>query len=247
MVILSTFLVYIPGLILYPFSKHIRKIGIFYIWKLMSFLYLRVFLLSKITKINNLNNKKLPEGGILFIANHNSFADVPLIASCFRISPLMKKEVLKIPGISLLAKYAQAITVGRNDSSSRATALKECVKRLKNSEAIQYYPEGTRSKSGSPKNFEDIHRKLIDMAFELKVHVVPLSLYGTQNVCTPKYELNSFNKIGIEIGAAINPRDYSNKDKFVKDCWEQVLIGYENIKAHVEGNTQKSKNFNLAL
>ena len=98
-------------------------------------------------EITGLEN--LPKNGsYILAANHQSYADPPLVGSCIKkkIYYIAKKELFKIPFFGWLIKKANAFPVDREIAD--AGALKNALKILQSGSILLVFPEGTRYKPG---------------------------------------------------------------------------------------------------
>ena len=66
----------------------------------------------------------------LYIANHQSYLDIPLILTMFQAPPIMKKEVLYIPVFGQIGWICGALPVSRESSSSRRKVFESAKKRM---------------------------------------------------------------------------------------------------------------------
>ncbi len=174
-----------------------------------------------------------PQG--LYIANHQSFLDIPLVLTQFQVPPVMKKEILHIPLLGLMAWAIGALPVSRGKRNSRKKVFILARDRLvKERLAVQYYPEGTRSKLAVPKPYEALKVTLIQLAWEEKIPVIPVSLYGTKGVVTPTGRIQLGKKIGIMTHASVDPHQYPSASIFARACWAQVVKGHDQLKASLE-------------
>lgn len=202
-------------------------------WRAFSRFIIHYSTLSKVyTRDEREPEKKThPEG--LFIANHQSFMDIPLVISELPIPPIMKKEVLYIPILGLCGYSAGAMIVDRKNMNSRRKVLELAKKRLTSStKALMFYPEGTRNReSMEPKNFEDIKKPILKFAYQENIPVHSVSLYGTQKVLNPSsFLIRHGEKIGMIIRKAKMPSDYQDEESFLKDCWDDVKSGYKELQ-----------------
>lgn len=227
-IILGTYFILMFPIILISllFPLRIRlKSFISWFWKGFSELMLRVVFFTKIkfTDDRSLSIKnKTPVCRALYIANHSNFADIPLILTQIQVPPLMKKEILKIPFFGLYALASGAIAVDRTKASSRRIAREQLVARMDNGICVQYYPEGTRSKSGSPKEFHQIKTSLIRHAYELNIPVVPTAMCGTHKLIDQKLNIHLGQTIALHFAKEISPENFENVDDFCEACWSQV-------------------------
>jgi 1-acyl-sn-glycerol-3-phosphate acyltransferase len=210
-----------------PLTTRLKIIGP--IWRIISFSILKFGIFSKISFIDR---RKIKKSGLgLYIANHQSFIDIPLIAMTTPIPPIMKKEVLYVPLFGLLGYGSGALTFSRKELNSRRKVLTKVINRLtKEKFSVQYYPEGSRSKDGIIKDITCIKTSLMSIAYRNKINVYPMSLYGTHNI------LNKFGivKPGISIGIIhhekIEPSLYGSEDEFITACWNKVIEGNAELK-----------------
>ncbi|MDD4975119.1 MAG: lysophospholipid acyltransferase family protein [Bacteriovorax sp.] len=100
-------------------------------------------------KINiNILGKPINHNGpTLFVGNHISYLDIPiLLYSCPEISFVSKKEVKTWPVFGKVAVKMQTIFVERNNSLSRTTAKAEITKSLiERNQKLVIFPSGTTS------------------------------------------------------------------------------------------------------
>lgn len=180
----------------------------------------------------------------LYIANHQSYIDIPLLFSYFQVPPIMKKEVMYIPVLGLMGWICGAMPVSRSSSGSRRKVFDQTRKRMVHERiGVQVYPEGTRSKQAKPKPFEEIKRTLMVFAFNEKIPVIPSSMYGTRGVLSSKGSINPGRNLGIIIHKEIDPKDFANADDFCRACWDKVLEGYDYLEKEI---SPLNKNLSLA-
>lgn len=150
---------------------------------------------AKITVIGEENIPK--DQTVLFIANHQSNFDIPLIMSSIDVPKgfIAKKELEKWPMISTWMKYINCIFMDRSNLRKSAEAIVEGAKLLKNGYSMVIFPEGTRSKGGPVEDFKAGSFKL---ATKSKCPIVPVTIDGT-------YKLLEANKNWIK---ADNVRTY---------------------------------------
>ncbi|MCO4754029.1 MAG: 1-acyl-sn-glycerol-3-phosphate acyltransferase [Bacteriovoracaceae bacterium] len=226
--------VFPSALIALPFNEQTRLQISAPFWKIFANIILRVSTFSQIYVQDQRAQalKSAPPKG-LYIANHQSFVDIPLIISCFQIPPIMKKEILYIPILGLCAYAAGAMVVDRKNAGSRRKALVKAQTRLiQGIQALQVYPEGTRQKNGErPKDYNFIKKALLKFAYEKNIPVHPVSLHGTKRVINSKTGfINHGQKIGIFIKGPVNPSDFNDVEDFMSFCWNEVIEGHQRLQ-----------------
>ena len=111
------------------------------------------------------------------VSNHQSFADIPLIAHLgIDAKWLAKAELFKVPIFGWFLRMAGDVSVERTDRRKAAQALLQCARFLKQRVSVMFFPEGTRSKDGSILPFND---GPFQLAIREGVPVLPLVVEGT--------------------------------------------------------------------
>ncbi len=177
----------------------------------------------------------------LIISNHLSMMDIPLITYYHNVIPLMKKEVSEIPLFGHIVEVVEPIKVDRKDPYSRKRAFEECCRRLTHGIPVQFYPEGSRSKNGQPKNFEDIYPKLIEFAYLHGISVTPVSLWGTDHVLLTNGDVQFNRPIGMITHEEIWPKDFLTAEDFSRACWRKVETGYQELERQLIKNSPQEK------
>ena len=111
------------------------------------------------------------------VANHQSLADIPLIAH-LRIEAkwLAKAELFRLPVFGWFLRMAGDVSVDRSDRRKAAQALLQCARLLKQRLSVVFFPEGTRSPDGAILPFND---GPFQLAIRERVPVLPLVVEGT--------------------------------------------------------------------
>jgi 1-acyl-sn-glycerol-3-phosphate acyltransferase len=127
-------------------------------------------------RVEGLEN--IPARPCVFASNHMSnldpVAEVPFIPR--RVAILAKKEVFRIPILSIGMRMTQIVPVDREDKEAAAAAVNTAIKYLRGGTSFLVYPEGTRSRDGRLRAFKS---GTFVMAIEAGAPVVPVSLIGT--------------------------------------------------------------------
>lgn len=197
------------------------------IWKGFAYFCLKILFRSSIKVIDKRENFSPPS---IYIANHSHFIDIPLILTQVQAPTLLKKEILKIPLFRTYILASKNISVDRKDPLSRKAAKKQLKEKLTNGFSIQYYPEGTRSKTGKPKAYEEIKTSLMRYAYEHNIPVIPLSLFNTTKVLNKDLKLQPGVQLGLFLDKEVSPKDFKSSDEFCRYCWQQVQKNYQYLQ-----------------
>lgn len=148
----------------------------------------------------------------VFVANHVSLFDVWLIYGWLPVvfKWIMKQELRKVPFVGTGCYAAGHIFIDRRHPRSAMESLERAKKILTDGVSLVVFPEGTRSKNGEVQSFK---RGAFQVAFELGLPVVPISLSGMYNV-VPKGSLfvHPFTRTKMKVGKPIDLKDYMHAD-----------------------------------
>ncbi|MBI2358523.1 MAG: 1-acyl-sn-glycerol-3-phosphate acyltransferase [Deltaproteobacteria bacterium] len=123
-----------------------------------------------------------PERPYVFMANHRSNIDVPVLVQSlpgFQLRWMAKKEVLRVPlfGLALLA--SRHIIVDRSDRSKAMASLRRAREMIKKGISVAFFPEGTRSTSDQLLPFK---RGGFVLAVKTGAPIVPVTIKGSRSV-----------------------------------------------------------------
>jgi 1-acyl-sn-glycerol-3-phosphate acyltransferase len=80
------------------------------------------------------------------VSNHQSLADIPLIAHLkLDTKWLAKAELFRVPLLGWMLRMAGDVPVARSDRRKSAKALLQCARYLRQHCSVVFFPEGTRS------------------------------------------------------------------------------------------------------
>jgi 1-acyl-sn-glycerol-3-phosphate acyltransferase len=160
-------------------------------------------------RVEGLEN--IPPGACIFISNHASNLDaityIPEIPR--RVAVLIKKELMRIPILSIGMRRADYISVARADREA-AAAIDVAVRTLKRGVSIAVFAEGTRSPDGRLRPFK---RGALNMAIEAGVPIVPVSIAGTQRLQKKGSWIVRPGEAIIRFGAAVETSSYTKKQR----------------------------------
>ena len=147
------------------------------------------------------------EGGVLFVANHQSNFDIPiLIGHVPRDKGFISKlELLKVPTFSRWMKYIGCIFIDRKDARQSLTAINEAAERLKEGHSLVIFPEGTRSADGIVGHFKAGGLRL---AIKARVPIVPVTISGSKNIMPKGTSLIKSARVKVIISPPLLPEEF---------------------------------------
>ena len=178
-----------------------------------------------------------PRKGCLIICNHQSIADIPVLAAALDTAAfLAKRSVRRYPVIGSCAYAGGSVFVDRLSMDDRKRALKETIRMCLESTAVIVFPEGTTSCDGDL--LERVHYSCLKRAHEVGLKVLPVALHGTYRVLGPEMErLSRGEVVAVRIGEALDPAGYEDAQAFAERCWQAVADQHALAKEFVEGGS----------
>ncbi|WP_139904643.1 lysophospholipid acyltransferase family protein [Clostridium thermarum] len=129
-------------------------------------------------KIQTEGINNVPVGNCLFVANHQSYVDIPLILSQIDkpIGFIAKKQLKKVPLMSFWMKKIHCVFLDRDSLRDAIDSINQGVKNLKSHSSMVIFPEGTRSRSDKIGEFKKGSMKL---ALKASVPIIPITICGS--------------------------------------------------------------------
>jgi len=154
----------------------------------------------KITlNVSGLEN--VPEGPVLFVSNHQGYADIPVFGAVItmkQIGFVAKTSLGKIPVFGDWIRDIRSVFIERDDARSSLKTMEEGTELLKKGFSLVIFPEGTRSRGPKPGEFR---KGSLRLAVKAGVPVVPVTLNGTYKV----YEAKGYPDPGATVDFHIHP------------------------------------------
>lgn len=138
-----------------------------------------VRLTGKKTTVTVSGQENLPErGAVLFIANHQSYLDIPVLLGYVpkQMGFIAKSDLLKVPFLSGWMKLLECVFLDRKNIRQSIKDMELAGEKIRRGYSLLIFPEGHRSKSDSHGTFKAGSFKL---AFKTGVPIVPVTVNGT--------------------------------------------------------------------
>jgi len=183
-------------------SKYVQKVG--YLWSKFTIDIIGI-------DIELLGKENIPNEPCIFIGNHSSILDIPLIlyTANKKIGFIAKKEMLNVPIIGYWLKRSGSIALDRESPREAIKSINECVTNIKNGYSIGLFPEGTRSKTGSVGEFK---KGSFKFATKSRCPIVPVSIDRASRCFEDNKDFVG-NKIKIVYGKPIYTSNLSREEE----------------------------------
>ena len=168
----------------------------------------------------------------IYVANHISYMDTPLIVKAFRqpLRPLGKVEMSKVPIFGFIYRNA-IVTVDRSSPENREQSVKILKSIIKKGIAILVFPEGTFNMTGNP--LKDMYNGAFRLAIETQTPLKPVLFLDTfdRMPYTSLFSLNPgrcrvvyLNEIQVE---GMTMDDLESLKQKVFNIMEEKLVAYK--------------------
>jgi len=152
-------------------------------------------------KLNVTGIENLPDGPVLFVSNHQGYADIPVYCAAItnkQFGFVAKTSLGKIPIFGEWIFDIRSVFIEREDPRSSLKTIEEGIGLLNQGFSLVIFPEGTRSKGSHMGEFK---KGSLRLATKPGIPVVPVTLNGTYQV----YEELGYVRSGATVDFHIHP------------------------------------------
>lgn len=120
----------------------------------------------------------------LFLSNHQGNCDAPVIFHAVPrdLRALIKKEIMKLPVLSLVLRSAGFVPIDRSNPARAKASIEAGVERIRRGLPFFAFPEGTRSRDGRLGEFK---KGAFVMAIQSEVPIMPLTIRNSCRIQAP--------------------------------------------------------------
>lgn len=128
--------------------------------------------------VETIGLENIPECNCLFVSNHQSYIDIPIILSQIDkpIGFIAKKQLENVPLMSFWMKKIHCVFLNRESVREAIESINEGVKILENFSSMVIFPEGTRSRGD---NMGEFKKGSIKLGLKASVPIVPVTICGS--------------------------------------------------------------------
>ncbi|MDR2088399.1 MAG: 1-acyl-sn-glycerol-3-phosphate acyltransferase [Clostridiales Family XIII bacterium] len=144
---------------------------------------------------------QLPDGPVVFVSNHESYADIPLFCAVIRDKQfgfVAKRELSRLPVFGKWIAEIRSVFLERSDARASLKAMEDGVTLLRQGFSLVVFPEGTRGRGGPMRTFK---RGSLRLAAKPGVAVVPVTHMG----CYRIFEESGAVRSGVRVRFCVHP------------------------------------------
>lgn len=161
-----------------------------------------------------IGEERIPEGPVLFIANHRSYFDILLTYSrCKNLTGyISKKEMEKFPVLSTWMKRLYCLFLDRENARAGLKTILTAIDYVKHGVSICIFPEGTRN-TGEELSLLPFHEGSFKIATKTGCPIVPISMNNTASIFENHMPRIKKTHVVIEYGTPIYPNELDTEQK----------------------------------
>jgi len=160
----------------------------------------------------------LPAGCCLYVANHRTYLDIPVLTAALGATFLSRADVAGWPLVGTVARLTQAVLVERDDARDRTRAARALMRRLRTGSVV-VFPEGTTTGERLPVPFQAGPFRLVQ---RLGVPIVPVTVryderraYWVEDLTlwqhlTTRVFRGAPLRVTVHIGSPLHGREYED-------------------------------------
>ena len=186
-------------------------------------------------EITVIGEENVPDEPVLFIGNHRSYFDIVVTyARCKRLTGFVsKKEMEKIPLLSVWMKYLYCLFLDRTNARAGLKTIMTAIEQIKNGISIWIFPEGTRNK-GEELSMLDFKDGAFKISTKTGCAIIPVSINNMADIFEAHMPFVRRTHVIIEYGKPIYPNELDAETK-------------KHIGDYVQNIIQETINKNAAL
>lgn len=148
---------------------------------------------------------------LVFVANHQSNFDIPLVAGFIPVPKgfVSKEEVGNYLIFGKWMHLMNCVFIKRGNPREALKSINEAANKIKAGYSQVIFPEGTRSKDGSIQEFK---AGALKMAIKSKTPIVPITIIGTKDIMVKKSPVIRPAKVKLVIGDLVEIEDLSTSE-----------------------------------
>lgn len=164
---------------------------------------------------------------VIFVANHSSFLDMPVLANLpWRMKWLSKDGLTKIPGVGTMMRLGGHVAIKRGTTGA-AKALERLKPYVEAGVPVMIFPEGTRSVTGQMTAFKN---GAFLLSRETGAPIQPLVIQGTHEALPPgTWKFQSPGRLTVSVLQPFHPNDYETLDAFRDAVYQAMKSEYSRL------------------
>ncbi|HSA23793.1 MAG TPA: lysophospholipid acyltransferase family protein [Myxococcota bacterium] len=182
-----------------------------------------------------------PRGAYIFMSNHQSLADVPVIFDCLphNLRFVAKKELLYVPFFGLYLYLAGYPLIDRRNRREAIRSLQHAGELIRSGIPVVSFPEGTRTRDGNVGPFK---KGAFVLALEARVPIVPVAISGSDRLMRRGRLAARPGTVRVHFGAPMDLSGYApgDRDRLMADVREVIIAQKERLDREAEAAGERA-------
>ena len=169
-------------------------------------------------KVDVKGREKVPEGPVLYVANHRSVFDIITLYGYLgrrkRLTGFVaKKETRNLPVIGWWMRLLHCRFLDRKDIRQGLKVILECVDEVKSGVNIVIYPEGTRGKGEDETELAPFKEGSLKIAVKAGSKIIPVAMSNTRAVFEEHLPFMKACTVRMTFGQALDVNGFSKDEQ----------------------------------
>lgn len=155
-----------------------------------------------------------PARGWLFLSNHRSYWDIPVIGTALAPIPLRmvaKRELFRVPLWGPAMRKAEILPLDRSNRHTAIRDLDAAATKLQGGLSVWIAPEGGRTRDGTLRRFK---KGGFMLALKTGTPIVPVGVAGTERIApVDRFEVLAGGIVAVVVGEPIDVTPFAGSDE----------------------------------
>jgi 1-acyl-sn-glycerol-3-phosphate acyltransferase len=182
-----------------------------------------------------------PRGAYIFMSNHQSLADVPVIFDSLphNLRFVAKKELLYVPFFGLYLYLAGYPLIDRRNREEAIRSLEHAGALIRSGIPVVSFPEGTRTRDGNVGPFK---KGAFVLALEAGVPIVPVAISGSDRVMARGSLATRPGTVRVHFGEPLDLSSYGpgDRDRLMAEVREIIISQKERLDREAEAAGERA-------
>lgn len=183
-----------------------------------------------------------PARGWLFMSNHRSYWDIPVVGTALAPIPLRmvaKRELFRIPLWGPAMLKAEILPLDRSNRQAAIRDLDAAATKLHGGLSVWIAPEGGRTRDGNLRRFK---KGGFMLALKTGTPIVPVGVAGTERIApVDRLEVHAGGIVAVVVGEPIDVTPYAGSDDGRDRLMELVRTAMLDLVARAEENRAREE------
>ncbi len=188
----------------------------------------RIVLLFSFVRVRVHNPERALDGSPhIFVANHMSWYDVPVLSSFLpRAKFVAKEELFSLPIFGKAMRAVGMVPIKRENKRAAFTSYDNAARSVKAGNSIVVFPEGTR---GSDYPLRPFKKGPFVLAIAAGATIVPVLVYGAREVLPRGSLLMRPRRVDVHLlePVSVEGLDASARERLATEVWERMAEALE--------------------